>query len=59
MAATISHQRLAEAYCKFLNVIDWTDGILVKGFREGRNKFLSNAFAIVSFQESTNTIKRI
>src|SRR5437773_1673703 len=42
---TISHRRLAEAYCKFLNGLDWSDEILVKGTQEGRNKFLSNAFA--------------
>lgn len=35
---------LAEAYCKFLAGIDWTDELVVAGSREGRNKFLSNAF---------------
>jgi hypothetical protein len=42
----MSHERqLAEAYCKLLNGIDWTDPLVVAGIREGLNKFLSNAFA--------------
>jgi hypothetical protein len=36
--------RLADAYRKFLVGIDWTDHLVVAGSREGRNKFLSNAF---------------
>lgn len=41
MSTTI---RLAEAYCKFLAGIDWSDQLVVAGSQEGRNKFLSNAF---------------
>jgi hypothetical protein len=41
----MSHKKLAEAYYKLLTAIDWNDEILVKGLREGLNKFLSNAFA--------------
>jgi hypothetical protein len=37
-------QQIAEAYCKLLNSIDWSDKLLVAGLREGLNKFLSNAF---------------
>jgi len=37
-------QEIAEAYCKLLNSIDWSDKLLVAGLREGLNKFLSNAF---------------
>lgn len=36
--------RLADAYCKFLGGIDRADKLVVAGSREGRNKFLSNAF---------------
>jgi uncharacterized UPF0160 family protein len=36
--------RLADAYCKFLAGIDWSDKLVVAGSQEGRNKFLSNAF---------------
>jgi hypothetical protein len=37
-------QQIAEAYCKLLNSIDWSDKLLVARVREGLNKFLSNAF---------------
>lgn len=41
----MSYERqLAEAYCKLLSGIDWSDALLVAGLREGLNKFLSNAF---------------
>jgi hypothetical protein len=39
-----TESRLADAYCKFLAGIDWNDDLVVAGSREGRNKFLSNAF---------------
>jgi hypothetical protein len=37
-------QQLADAYCKLLNCLDWSDPVMVAGIREGLNKFLSNAF---------------
>lgn len=41
---TSCERRLAEAYCKLLRSIDWSDELVVAGIREGLNKFLSNAF---------------
>jgi len=39
------HRKIVSAtYCRFLNSIDWRDKVFVNGIREGRNKFLSNAF---------------
>lgn len=35
---------LSTVYFKFLNSIDWDDVLYLKGIREGRNKFLSNAY---------------
>lgn len=43
-SAISTEARLADAYCKFLTAIDWADELVVAGSREGRNKFLSNAF---------------
>jgi hypothetical protein len=40
--------QLAEAYCKFLSGIDWSDDLILAGSKEGRNKFLSNAFLSLS-----------
>jgi hypothetical protein len=41
----MSYQReLAEVYWKLLTKLDWSDELLLAGIREGRNKFLSNAF---------------
>jgi uncharacterized UPF0160 family protein len=36
--------KVAHAYFKLLNSIDWKDDVLLFGLREGLNKFLSNAF---------------
>lgn len=36
--------KVANAYFKLLNSIDWKDDLLLSGLREGLNKFLSNAF---------------
>jgi hypothetical protein len=38
-------ERLSHSYHSLLVSIDWTDELIVKGLREGLNKFLSNAFA--------------
>ncbi len=46
------YRKLAESYCKLLNSIDWTDELVVKGLKEGLNKFLSNAFASQSHFQS-------
>lgn len=35
---------LADAYYKLLKGIDWKNDLIVKGHKEGLNKFLSNAF---------------
>ena len=35
---------LSVVYFKFLKSIDWEDDLYLKGIREGRNKFLSNAY---------------
>ena len=39
-----TNRRLAGVYHKFLTGIDWQDSLLVAGLKEGRRKFLSNAF---------------
>ncbi|PJZ58288.1 hypothetical protein [Leptospira barantonii] len=36
--------KISAVYAKLLNGIDWQDPLLCKGLREGRNKFLSNAW---------------
>lgn len=36
--------KVANAYLKLLNSIDWEDDVLLFGLREGLNKFVSNAF---------------
>ena len=38
------NNNLTNVYVKFLNSINWEDGLLVAGLREGRNKFLSNCY---------------
>ena len=37
-------QVIAAAYFKLLKCIDWADPVFVSGIREGKNKFLSNAW---------------
>ncbi len=37
-------ESVVSAYYKLLQSIDWNDEVLVKGLREGLNKFPSNAF---------------
>jgi hypothetical protein len=37
-------EQLSKLYFKFLNSIDWTDEIYLRGINEGRNKFLSNTY---------------
>ena len=37
-------KELSVVYFKFLKSIDWEDDLYLKGIREGRNKFLSNAY---------------
>lgn len=37
-------EKVAKAYCKLLNSIDWDDELIIAGLKEGLNKFLSNAF---------------
>ncbi len=37
-------EQMAEAYTKLLSWIPWDDQVLVRGIREGLNKFLSNAY---------------
>ena len=37
-------EKVAGAYCKLLNSIDWDDKLIIAGLKEGLNKFLSNAF---------------
>jgi len=39
-----SLEKIAKSYVKLLNLIDWSDPLLVAGIKEGLNKFLSNAF---------------
>lgn len=36
--------QLSLVYFKFLKSIDWKDELLLNGIKEGRNKFLSNAY---------------
>ena len=35
---------VGKAYARFLISLDWTDSLVMAGSREGRNKFLSNAW---------------
>lgn len=35
---------IGNAYAKFLNTIDWEDQVYLNGIKEGRGKFLSNAW---------------
>ena len=40
----IDLEPVVKAYYKLLQSIDWNDAVLVRGLREGLNKFPSNAF---------------
>ena len=37
-------RRLAKAYRSLLTKLDWSDPLIAVGLREGRNKFLTNAY---------------
>ncbi len=37
-------RRLAKAYHSLLTNLDWSDPLIAAGLREGRNKFLTNAY---------------
>lgn len=41
---TMVVNELSSVYFKFLKSIEWDDALFLKGIREGRNKFLSNAY---------------
>jgi hypothetical protein len=42
------NRELAAAYYKLLKAIPWEDELVVRGIREGLNKFLSNAYLSMS-----------
>ena len=43
----MQNRELAKTYFKLLTSVDWSGEVLVKGLREGLNKFLTNAFLAI------------